>query len=163
MNINITYPNLSGTGKIRAILTVSKLQTLTVRMLCDIIYRYIWDNLKCALIQTDSVDLIASMQMWIDTYLNVPLRIELLKRTFFHEFGFESKSFEPPNDTDGTNLYFQVWRIIFQILYHPAMKEFILPDVKSILVDRMYLKMEDHLNYHRGIVLQYLVLGFGIL
>ena len=47
-------------------------------------------------------------------------RIELLKRAFCHEFGFESKSSEPPNDTDSTDLYFQVWRIIFQILYHPS-------------------------------------------
>ena len=41
------------------------------------------------------------------------------------------------------------------------MKEFILPDVKSILVDRMYLKMEEHLNYHRGNVLRYCVLGLA--
>ena len=119
------------------------------------IYGQISGNLKCLLIQTDGVDLIASMQEWIDTYLNVPLRIELLMRAFHHEFGFESKSSDPPNDTECPDLYFQVWRIIFKILYHPAMKEFILPDVKSILVDRMYLKMEEHLNYHRGIVLQY--------
>ena len=119
------------------------------------IYRHICDNLKCPLIQTDNVDLITSIQVWIDTYLNVPLRIELLKRAFHHEFGFESKSFDLPNDTESPDLYFQVWRIIFKIIYHPAMKEFILPDVKSILVDRMYLKMEEHLNYHRGNVLQY--------
>ena len=36
------------------------------------------------------------MQEWIDTYLNVPLRIELLKRAFLHEFGFESNSSDPP-------------------------------------------------------------------
>ena len=115
------------------------------------IYRHIWGNLKCLL----SVDLLASMQAWIDTYLNVPLRIELLKRAFLHEFGFESNSIDSPNDTDCPDLYFQVWRVIFKIIYHPSMKEFILPDVKSILVDRMYLKMEEHLNYHRGIVMQY--------
>ena len=124
---------------------MSKLQTLAVRTVCDMIYGHIWGNLKCLL----SVDLIASMQAWIDTYLNVPLRIELLRRAFLHEFGFSS---DPPNDTDSPDLYFQVWRVIFKIIYHPAMKEFILPDVKSILVDRMYLKMEEHLNYHRGIV-----------
>ena len=134
---------------------MSKLQTLAVRKVCDMIYGHIWGNMKCPLIQTDYIDLITSMQAWIDAYLNVPLRIELLKRAFHHEFRFESKSFDLQNDTDSPDLYFQVWRIIFKIIYHPAMKEFILPDVKSILVDRMYLKMEEHLNYHRGIVLQY--------
>ena len=130
---------------------MSKLQTLAVRKVCDIIYGQIWGDLNCLL----SVDLIASMQEWIDTCLNIPLRIELLRTAFLHEFGFESSSSDPPNDTDCPDLYFQVWRVLFKIIYHPAMKEFILPDVKSILVDRMYLKMEEHLNYHRGIVLQY--------
>ena len=119
------------------------------------IYGNIWGNMKCPLIQTDYIDLITSMEAFIDAYLNVPLRIELLTRAFHHEFRFESTPFDLQNDTDSPDLYFQVWRIIFQILYHPSMKEFILPDVKSILVDRMYLKMEEHLNYHRGNVLQY--------
>ena len=54
------------------------------------------------------------------------------------------------NDDDA---YFKVWPLLFKFLYHPSMKQFNIPDFKSILIDRMYMEMEDHLVSHRGKIL----------
>ena len=94
------------------------------------------------------------LQEWIDSSLNITLRSELLRKIFYHEFQFSQDVGSNPriqNDTADVDLYFRVWRQLFKILYHLSMKEFIVPDVKTIHVDRMYLNMEKHLRYQEGI------------
>ena len=91
------------------------------------------------------------LREWIDSSLNVTLRSELLTKIFHHEFDFSNRhepNIEIDNDTSHVDSYFRVWRTLFKVIYHPNMKYFIIPDVKSIIVDRMYLKMQDHLKYH---------------
>ena len=94
------------------------------------------------------------LQEWIDSSLNITMRAELLRKIFYHEFQFCPAVESNPriqNDTGDVDAYFRVWRQLFKILYHPNMKEFIVPDVKAIHVDRMYLNMEKNLTYHKGI------------
>ena len=94
------------------------------------------------------------LQEWIDSSLNITLRSELLRKIFYHEFQFCPDMESNPRiqcDTGDVDSYFRVWRQLFKILYHPSMKEFIVPGVKAIHVDRMYLNMEKHLRFHEGI------------
>ena len=133
--------------------------------ICDTMFRQIWKHLinlqsrsetfnsKMAFDQEDQrIERI--LQEWIDSSLNITLRSELLRKIFYHEFQFYQEEEPNPriqNDTGDVDSYFRVWRQLFKILYHPSMKEFIVPDVKTIHVDRMYLNMEKHLLYQEGI------------
>ena len=96
---------------------------------------------------------IHSLREWLEETLNLFVRSELLNRAFQHEFNFGNeigKNLQSYNINCCSDAYFKVWPVIFKVLFHPAMQEFVIPDVKSILIDRMYLKMEEHLVYHTG-------------
>ena len=139
---------------------------LTLRRTCDILYRQLSKNLifpryKSNLFGVgsrfhgDCKDIEKDVQKWINFCLNLPIRIELLSHTFYHDFNFDlevAENLQYHNVNSSIDAYFRIWPVLFKILYHPAMQEFIVPDVKSILIDRMYLKMEDHLVYHKGIL-----------
>ena len=92
-----------------------------------------------------------AMREWIDSSINLTLRSELLSKVFYHEFDFNrdtDRNEETDDENSNVDAYFLIWRVLFKILYHPNMKSFILPDVKSIIIDRMYLKMQQHLEHH---------------
>ena len=91
------------------------------------------------------------MGEWIDNSLNISLRTELLTKVFYHQFDFDTKDdIEQETNSDNFHVdsYFRIWRSLFNVLYHPSMKSLVIPDVKSIIVDRMYLQMQQHLDYH---------------
>ena len=96
---------------------------------------------------------IHSLQEWLEQGLNLFVRSELLNRAFQHEFNFGNEigmNLQRYNINSCTDAYFKVWPVIFKVLFHPAIQEFVIPDVKSILIDRMYIKMQEHLVYHTG-------------
>ena len=134
--------------------TPSTLLSITLKRTCDILFRQVWklkleigmENLK---IEENMVE--DAMREWIDSSINLTLRSELLSKVFYHEFDFNRdtvRNEETDNDNSNVDAYFLIWRVLFKILYHPNMKTFILPDVKSIIIDRMYLKMQKHLEHH---------------
>ena len=93
------------------------------------------------------------IQQWIDLSLNLPIRMKLLSYSFHHEFNFFQEvgpNLQHHNILSSVDAYFKSWPVVFKILYDPFMKELTIPDVKSILIDRMYLNMEKHLVYHTG-------------
>ena len=130
------------------------LSTITLKRACDVLYHQVW-NLQLEMsmpkdINVDEMIVEGVLREWIDSNLNITLRSELLIKIFLHEFDFSNRhepNNEMGNDTSHVDSYFRVWRTLFKIIYHPSMKFFIIPDVQSIIVDRMYLKMQDHLKY----------------
>ena len=153
---------------------VLPLSTLTLRSTCDILFRQAWENLTFLQGRRDHAESVTTtsdyderktvraLQEWIDSCLNMSLKAELLREIFYHEFDFSrnvGSNLHTQNAIDSSvDIYFRIWRVLFKILFHPAMKDFIIPDVKSILIDRMYLKMENHLIFHTGILL--ILFGF---
>ena len=150
--------------KERTLNCILPLSTLASRTICDTLFRQVWKHLislqsrsemfnsKLAFDREDK-QIERILQEWIDSSLNITLRAKLLKKIFYHEFQFCLDVESNPlieNDTGDIDSYFRVWRQLFKILYHFSMKDFIIPDVKAIHVDRMYLNMEKHLMYHKG-------------
>ena len=142
------------TYKVQSPLTLS---SIALNRICNILFFQVG---KVKLIASKSENIAteenvveSSIRNWIDSNLNIGLRTELLTKVFYHQFDFDSV-IDPNTETDDENnhvdSYFTIWRTLFKVLYHPSMKSLIIPDVKSIIVDRMYLKMQTHLSYHRS-------------
>ena len=117
-------------------------------------FRQVWKlklNIKMENLKVEESMIEDAMREWIDSSINLTLRSELLSKVFYHKFDFNREvdhNEEKDNDNTNVDAYFLIWRVLFKILYHPNMKSFILPDVKSIIIDRMYLKMQQHLEHH---------------
>ena len=143
---------VSTTEKVQGPLTLS---SIALSQICDILFSKVW-KLKLIATKSENVnaeenEIESSIQKWIDSNLNIGLRSELLTKVFYHQFDFDNEidpNKEIDDDNNHVDSYFTIWRALFKVLYHPSMKSLIIPDVKSIIVDRMYLKMQTHLKYH---------------
>ena len=149
------------TSKVQSPLPLS---SIALSRICNVLFFHVW-KLKLVASKSENVNakenaIENSIRKWIDINLNIGLRTELLTKVFYHQFDFDSKvdsEKEIDNDNNHVDSYFTIWRTLFKVLYHPCMKSLIIPDVKSIIVDRMYLKMQTHLNYHQSKLLDNLI------